>query len=178
MDTIIGGKLFRWKSETFVMGVINVTPDSFSGDGINFNIDLAVEKALEFEKLGCHILDIGGESTRPASIYPDARPVDVTEEIDRVLPIIEALIGEIHVPVSIDTRKAKVAEAAISAGAGLVNDVSMMKDPQMAAFLLKNDIPIMVSHIRPEGHTDDVVTDVIDDLGTVVKNLTEYGFDR
>ena len=60
MDTIIGGKLFRWKSETFVMGVINVTPDSFSGDGINFNIDLAVEKALEFEKLGCHILDIGG----------------------------------------------------------------------------------------------------------------------
>ena len=91
ISTQIGEKLFNWKSQTFVMGVINVTPDSFSGDGINLNVDLAVNKAKEYEKYGCHIIDIGGESTRPSITYNNTSTTSLEIEEERVIPAIEAI---------------------------------------------------------------------------------------
>ena len=113
---------FAWGSQTFVMGIINVTPDSFSGDGLADGdhawIEAAVAQGRRFVAEGAHILDVGGESTRPGS-----QPVDADEELRRVLPVIRGLVDVVDVPISIDTSKAAVAEAALAAGASIVNDV-------------------------------------------------------
>jgi dihydropteroate synthase len=116
------------------MGVVNATPDSFSGDGVlptTGDERVAIDQALRMEDEGADLIDIGGESTRPASLYPDAKPVSADDEISRVIPVIEGLAGRLGVPISIDTRKAAVAEAAIGAGAALANDVSMLSDGDM-----------------------------------------------
>ena len=118
----IGGATFEWGARTYVMGVLNITPDSFSGDGLRPEnkaaIEAAAEQAVRFEREGAHILDIGGESTRPPGVYDGARSVGVQEELERVLPVIEAVRAAFSLPVSIDTRKAAVARAAGAAGAG------------------------------------------------------------
>ena len=119
----IGSSLFEWGSRTYIAGIVNVTPDSFSGDGISGNIEKAVLQASEFQKLGAHIIDIGGESTRPKSIYGYSKPVSVDEELSRVLPLIEILAEDLKIPISIDTYKSKVAKACVDAGAHIVNDV-------------------------------------------------------
>ena len=163
------------------MGVVNATPDSFSGDGIlpdPGDIQGAVDQALRMEDEGADIIDVGGESSRPRSVYPDARPVSPDDEISRVVPIIEALVGRLAVPISIDTRKASVASAAIAAGVVLANDVSMLADPAMAEVVADLDVPIVVSHIRPGGHRSDVVEDVLSDLGSAIATLTGAGVDR
>ena len=108
---------FEWGSQTYVMGIFNITPDSFSGDGLQQGGDPvrgAVEQARRFADVGAHILDIGGESTRPGS-----DPVGAAEEITRVIPVVQALADEIELPISIDTYKAEVAAAALDAGADL-----------------------------------------------------------
>lgn len=182
VDTLLIGETeFRWGERTFIMGVVNATPDSFSGDGVLPNpgdIRQALDQALRMQYEGADIIDIGGESTRPKNIYADAQPVGAEEEIERVVPIIEALTGNLTVPISIDTRKAKVARAAISAGANLVNDVSMLEDPDMPVFVTEKSIPIIVSHIRQRGHSDNVVDDVITDLELAVATLTDHGLQR
>ena len=160
------------------MGVVNATPDSFSGDGVlpdSSDSQLAIDQALRMEDEGADLIDIGGESTRPASVYPDARPVSAEEEIARVIPIIEALNRRLAIPISIDSRKAEVAAAAIEAGASMSNDVSMLGDPAMAAVVAKKDVPIVVSHIRIGGHRGDVVADVFYDLGSAVDLLLAAG---
>ena len=156
------------------MGVVNVTPDSFSGDGVLSvigNVQVAIDQALRMEDEGADIIDIGGESTRPASIYPDAQPVTDVDEISRVLPVIDGLVSRLNIPISIDTRKASVARAAVRTGAALVNDVSMIEDPQMISVISDTDVPIVISHIRKKGHQGEVVNEVIDDLRGAVSDL-------
>ena len=170
----IGAHEFIWGERTFVMGVVNVTPDSFSGDGVLSvigDVQSAIDQALRMEDEGADIIDIGGESTRPVSIYPDAQPVSDDDEISRVIPVIEGLISRVNIPISIDTRKASVARVAVRAGAALINDVSMLEDPQMIRVISDVGVPIILSHIRKNGHQDDVVNEVIDDLHGAVNDL-------
>jgi dihydropteroate synthase len=172
--------MFDWGQRTHVMGVVNVTPDSFSGDGVlpaTGDVQAAIDQALRMEDQGADLLDIGGESTRPPSIYPDAKPVDADSELARVIPVVEGLVGRLDAPISIDTRKASVAEAAIGSGAAIVNDVSMLGDPDMASVVAGHGVPFIISHIRPRGHKGDVVEDVLVDLAGAVGRLNEAGLD-
>ena len=175
-STIIGGKLFNWKSQTFVMGVINVTPDSFSGDGIDLNIDLAVKKAIEFEKHGCHIIDIGGESTRPSITYgiTSSTPLEVEEE--RVIPAIRAISKAVSTPISVDTYKASVAEKAIEAGASLVNDVwGLTKDLRMASVVSELKVPVVLMHNQNHTFYVDMLSDIINRLEELKNKAIKAG---
>ena len=128
------------------MGVLNVTPDSFSDGGKFFEPVWAIEQALAIEKAGADILDIGGESTRPGS-----EGISANEELARVRPVLKALAGRIKIPISIDTRKAAVAEAAIAAGAEIINDVTGLRaDPDLAEIAAKHRVPIVLMHMRGE----------------------------
>jgi len=134
---------------TLVMGVLNVTPDSFSDGGKFFETNWAVEQALAIEAAGADILDVGGESTRPGS-----QRISEVEELARVRPVLKALAGQIRIPVSIDTRKAAVAEAAIEAGAEIINDVTGLKaDPDVAKVAAKHRVPLVLMHMRGEPGT-------------------------
>lgn len=129
---------------TLIMGVVNVTPDSFSDGGVFFDSFTAVNHALAMGKSGADIIDIGGESTRPG-----ASTISVEEEMSRVLPVILGLRGKLRIPISIDTRKAVVAEAAIAAGAEIVNDVSALQfDPALAEVIRRRDVPVILMHMR------------------------------
>lgn len=144
----IGSFTFDWGSRTYVMGILNVTPDSFSGDGIIAKgdaVDFAVQQAADFLKHGADILDVGGESTRPGSA-----PVNAEEEMERVIPIIEALHANFpNAIISIDTYKARVAEAAIRAGAHIVNDVwGFRADSEIASVAAKYKTPVILMHNR------------------------------
>ena len=131
-----------------VMGVVNVTPDSFSDGGLYFDPRRAALRALEMFEEGAEIVDVGGESTRPAT-YGDAAPVSAAEEIRRVLPVIEAIRRETGRPVSIDTRKEEVARAALAAGADLVNDVSALRhDPRMASTVAEAGAALLLMHMK------------------------------
>ena len=144
------------------MGVINVTPDSFSGDGLGGNIDAAVQQALRFQSEGADIMDIGGESTRPASIYSGAGPVSTDEEIERVIPVIEALASVLEIPVSVDTYKAAVATEALAAGASMINDVwGFRRDPDMAGVAANAGVPVVLMHNQHHTRYSDLVPDVI-----------------
>jgi dihydropteroate synthase len=134
---------------TLLMGVLNVTPDSFSDGGKFLEPGPAIEHALEMEKAGADLLDIGGESTRPGS---QATPA--AAEIARVLPVLEGLRGRLKIPISIDTRKGEVAEAAIAAGAQIINDVSGLRhDPAMARVAARHRAPLILVHMRGEPAT-------------------------
>lgn len=143
----IGGCTFHWGARTYVMGIINVTPDSFSGDGLARGVDTvrgAVELGRRFVAQGAHLLDVGGESTRPGS-----EPVPGEEELRRVLPVVEGLVDAVDVPISIDTSKAMVAEAALAAGATIVNDVwGLRRDPPIAQVAALADAPVILMHNR------------------------------
>lgn len=134
-------------SRTFIMGVINVTPDSFSGDGLADRVDpveSALEQARGFATAGADILDVGGESTRPGS-----SPVSAQEELRRVIPVVQAVRSELDILLSIDTYKAEVAKAALQAGANWINDVwGLRADPQMAAVAARTGAPVIIMHNR------------------------------
>lgn len=134
---------------TLVMGVLNVTPDSFSDGGLYFNADSAVRRALAMEREGADVIDIGGESTRPGS-----QGVSMEEEIRRVLPVIVRLRGKLRIPISIDTQKAAVAEAAVRAGAEMINDVSALRsDPALAEVARRHCLPLVLMHMRGRPRT-------------------------
>jgi dihydropteroate synthase len=134
---------------TLVMGVLNVTPDSFSDGGAFLAPERAVEHALEMERAGADLIDVGGESTRPG-----AEGISVEDELRRILPVLEGLRGRLGIPVSIDTRKAEVAEAAIAAGAEIINDVSGLKyDPRLAKVAARQRVPLVLMHMRGEPKT-------------------------
>ncbi len=147
----IGPKVFEWGARTYVMGILNITPDSFSGDGLlppQAGGDLAVDavaQARRFLAAGADILDVGGESTRPG-----AQPVSVDEELGRVLPVVRALALEFPAAIiSIDTYKAAVAEECCKAGAQLINDVwGLRADPAMPAFAARHNLPVILMHNR------------------------------
>jgi dihydropteroate synthase len=143
----IGPSIFEWGRQTYIMGIINVTPDSFSGDGVMSHaawVKRAVEQGVNFAREGAHLLDVGGESTRPG-----AAPVEADEEMRRVLPVIRAMAAEVNLPISIDTYKAEVAAAALDAGATLVNDVwGLQMDPALAPLCAQRGAPVIVMHNR------------------------------
>ena len=172
-ELLIGDNRFIWGSRTYVMGVLNVTPDPFSGDGTGDDIQRAVDLALRFEDEGADIIDIGGESSRPRSVYKDARPVPSDEEAQRVIPVIEALSGRLGIPISIDTQKSTVANLAIVAGASMVNDVSMLgADAGMAEVVAGLDVPLIINHTRARAvYPAGVVTEVIEDLLRAAKQV-------
>ena len=164
-----------------VMGILNITPDSFSDGGVHFDQSKAVHAALQMEEDGAAIIDIGGESTRPG-----AEPLVAQVEIDRVLPVIEQIRRRSAVTISIDTRKAAVAEEAIGVGADLVNDVSAMRySSGMAAVVAKSGVPVILMHMRGEPSTmqqfavyDDVVNDVGRELSSMIDDAVAAGVDR
>ena len=144
----VGNQTFIWGNRTYVMGILNITPDSFSGDGILSQSDAirtAVEQARDFLASGADILDVGGESTRPGS-----QPVNADEEAERVLPVIEAIANEFpEAVISIDTYKARVAEAAFRAGAHILNDVwGLRADPELASVAAASRVPVILMHNR------------------------------
>jgi len=145
----IGGRLFEWGQRTYVMGIINVTPDSFSGDGLAAEEDVleaALAQAERFVADGAHIFDVGGESTRPGS-----EPTSTEDELERVIPVIERLAEKFELPISVDTYKAEVARQALDAGAGLVNDVwGLRMDPALAGLVAERGVPVVVMHNRSE----------------------------
>ena len=178
-STRTGPKLFEWGAKTFVMGVLNITPDSFSGDGLGTDIERTLNQAREFVANGADLLDIGGESTRPPGVYEGSKPVHADEELARVIPIIERLSAELDVPLSIDTRKASVARAAVSAGAAIVNDVTMLGyDEEMAATVGELGVAVVISHIREKARYKDVVGEVITDLIATVHRAESAGIAR
>ena len=160
---------FDFSLRTYIMGILNVTPDSFSDGGKFVDPDDAVKQALRMQDEGADIIDIGGESTRPG-----AEKVSVDDEIRRVIPVIEALAEKVKVPVSIDTYKSKVAEAAISAGASIINDISGLRfDPNMAMIAAANDVPVIIMHIKgtPENMQDNP------EYGELISEILNYFFE-
>lgn len=167
----IGGKLFDTAHRTYVMGILNVTPDSFSDGGKWRGMDAALRHAQDMIDAGADLLDIGGESTRPGyTLLPDA------EEIDRVAPVIEAVKREFDIPVSVDTYKSAVARAALAAGADLVNDIwGLQYDPDMAQVVAQAGVPCCLMHNRQQPVYRDFLRDVQDDLRACVRRAKEAG---
>jgi dihydropteroate synthase len=166
---------------TLVMGVLNVTPDSFSDGGRYFDPDAAAERATAMEREGADLIDIGGESTRPGS-----EGISVEEEIRRVLPVLERLRGKLKIPISIDTQKATVAEAALHAGAEIINDVSALRrDPAIADVARRHRLPLVLMHMRGRPRTmqklpfaRNVVADVRKGLREAVARARKAGVGR
>ncbi|MCA9731471.1 MAG: dihydropteroate synthase [Deferribacteres bacterium] len=140
--------MFQFGGPTRVMGILNVTPDSFSERENNMDERAAIDKGIAMEADGADIIDVGGESTRPGAVQ-----VTEAEELKRVIPVIEGLASDVRIPLSIDTYKAPVAEAAIQAGATIVNDISGMQfDPGMAEVVKHYTVPIVIMHIKGRPH--------------------------
>ena len=168
---IIGGRKFDTKNNTYIMGILNVTPDSFS-DGGKFNgMDAAMAHARQMVEEGVDIIDVGGESTRPGHIQ-----ITDEEEIARVTPVIEALKKEFDVLVSIDTYKSHVAEAAIQAGADLVNDIWGLKyDEKMADVIAKYNVACCLMHNREKAEYQNFLKDFMDDMKECVRIAKNAG---
>lgn len=166
---------------TLVMGVLNVTPDSFSDGGKFLDAERAVPRALEIEREGADILDIGGESTRPGS-----EAISADEQLARILPVLKKIRGRLKIPISIDTQSAAVACAAIEAGAQLINDISALRhDPQMAALAKSAGVPVILMHMRGEPRTmqhgpfaRDVMRDIADGFRHALHRAERAGLER
>ncbi len=159
-ETRCGRATLRWGERTYIMGIVNLSPDSFTGDGLAGRWDEALARAQRLEAEGADIIDVGGESTRPG-----AEPVGVQEEMDRVLPFMERLAAQATVPVSIDTYKSEVAEAALKLGASIINDVwGLQKDPRLADLAARQGVPLVLTHNQEGMAYRDLVQEVMDGL--------------
>ncbi len=182
---MFAGRRYDLSSRTHVMGILNVTPDSFSDGGQYFSVGKAVDRGLAMAEEGADFIDVGGESTRPkGSAYGEgADPLGAQEELDRVIPVIRELSRRVSVPISIDTYKASVASAALAAGASIVNDISGFGfDPAMAATVGKSGATAVVMHIRGTPKTmqsnpayDDLFGEIHASLGTAVREGEAHG---
>ncbi|MDI6731560.1 MAG: dihydropteroate synthase [Candidatus Margulisbacteria bacterium] len=165
----IGQQLFDFAKRTYIMGILNVTPDSFSDGGKYSDLNSAINHAEQMAAEGADIIDIGGESTRPGS-----ERISAEEEIDRVVPVIEKLIHKISIPLSIDTTKAEVAAAALSAGAAMVNDISGLRfDPKMPELVAQAKVPICLMHIQGTPQNMQVNPSYSDLMGEIIGYLQE-----
>lgn len=127
---------------TLIMGILNITPDSFSDGGEFFDSDRALSRAHQLAEEGADIIDIGGESSRPGSL-----PITPSEELDRIMPVLQHLVGKIDLPVSVDTYKPEVARAAIETGASIINDITGLRDPAMVEVVAKSDCGVVIMHM-------------------------------
>jgi len=180
MTLLDGGGRALDLSRTAIMGILNVTPDSFSDGGIFLARDAAVTHALAMVEEGADIIDVGGESTRPG-----AQAVSVQEELDRVIPVIEAIAHAVAVPVSIDTSKPEVMRAAVAAGAGLVNDVRALREPGAIETATALHVPVCLMHMQGEPRSmqhhpvyTDVVVEVRDFLQERIEACVAAGIPR
>jgi len=175
------GAILNLDDRTHIMGVLNVTPDSFSDGGLYYKPEQAVKRALEMEKEGADMIDIGGESTRPG-----AQPVPEDQEIRRIIPVIESLSDILNIPISVDTRKSKVARYAVQAGAAMVNDISGLRyDSNMAAVVAELDIPIVIMHSRDDPAImqsridyNDIISDIYIHLYNSIQKGLTAGIDK
>jgi len=171
--TRCGNAIFEWGRRTYIMGIVNVTPDSFSGDGLA-GVEEAILQARGFVAEGADIIDVGGESTRP-----DFEPVSVEEELCRVLPVIDALAKELAVPVSIDTYKADVAREAVGAGARMINDVwGLKRDTDMARVAAQAGVPLVITQNQRGARFHDLLPELIADLVRSMARAHEMGVSR
>ncbi|MBR5564736.1 MAG: dihydropteroate synthase [Roseburia sp.] len=168
---LIGNREFDVKNKTYIMGILNITPDSFSDGGSFYDIELALKHAEDMIKKGAHILDIGGESTRPGHTQ-----ITDAEEITRIVPVIKAIKENFDIPISVDTYKSKVAEAAILAGADLINDIWGLKyDGTMAEVIARYNKPCCLMHNRRDTDYQNFMEDVKADLRESVKMARKAG---
>ena len=175
------GRSLALGERTLVMGIINVTPDSFSDGGVLLDAERAVDAGVRMEAEGADLLDVGGESTRPG-----AQALSEAEERSRVLPVIEALVRRVSIPVSIDTYKATVADAALAAGASIVNDISGLRyDPALGSVVAGHGAPLVLMHTRGRSHDmyqhasyHDLIGEVLDELRESLAFATGAGIPR
>jgi dihydropteroate synthase len=173
-------KTLHLHERTYLMGIVNVTADSFSDGGLYMDADKAISQGIELASQGADIIDIGGESTRPGS-----DPLLLDEELRRVIPVIEGLSAKVDTPISIDTYKSVVAERAIGAGAEMINDISGLKfDPKMAHVAAKHDVPVVLMHIKGtpkvmqlDVHYDCLLTEIMEYLEEGIEIAEEAGID-
>ena len=139
----IGDKVFDLNEKTLVMGILNVTPDSFSDGGSYEKIEDAVHHALIMQREGADIIDVGGESTRPG-----AKKVTIEEELNRVIPVVEQLVKKLEIPVSVDTYKSEVAKQALETGADMINDITALRgDEKLVKIISEYDVPVCLMHM-------------------------------
>ncbi|MCP4668470.1 MAG: dihydropteroate synthase [Deltaproteobacteria bacterium] len=173
-----GDHVLKLDQRTHIMGIVNVTPDSFSDGGQYFDQDRAIEHGLQMAREGADMIDVGGESTRPY-----AQKISMSQEMDRVIPVIEALGKELTIPISIDTYKGEVARKALEAGASLINDISALRfDPLMASVAAHAKVPLVLMHMKGSPHNmqnnpvyEDLVTEIMDFLKEAVKRAVKAG---
>lgn len=170
------GSILDTAGRPLVMGILNITPDSFSDGGQYFRPDVAAQRGRDMEAEGADIIDVGGESTRPGS-----KPVSAQEEIDRVIPVIDELVAETTTPISVDTQKAVVAREALQRGAQIINDVSGLRtDPEMADVAADTDAAVCLMHMqgRPRNmQKNPSYSDVVDDINDWLDRRIEYAVD-
>lgn len=172
--TTVGGTEFRWGERTYIMGVINVTPDSFSGDGVAGRPQDALEQALAFESEGADLIDVGAESTRPGHT-----PISTEEELERLLPVLDILASRVKLPLSVDTYKATVARRALEAGVSMINDVWGLKaDPELGRVAAERRVPLVLMHNQHGTDYRDLMGDILASLRRSVGRALEAGVPR
>ena len=169
----IGKKTFDLRKKSVVMGILNVTPDSFSDGGRFFSIDDAVNHAINMEKNGADIIDIGGESTRPGS-----KSVKLKEEMSRVAPVIEQLIGKIRIPISIDTYKSEIAKKTLDLGISMINDITALRgDKKLASIVSEYEVPVCLMHMKGTPRNmqiNPIYKDVVKEIYDFLKKRTDF----
>ena len=161
--TRCGNTEFRWGERTFVMGICNLSPDSFSGDGLGSDIEAAVAQAKRMVAEGADIIDVGGESTRPGTEQKSVDDVD--DELRLVIPVIERLASELTVPISIDSYKSAIASRAVKAGAAMINDIwGLKRDPRIAKVAAEAGVPIILMSNQRDAPCHDIMAEVTSDL--------------
>lgn len=170
---IIGNKNF--KDYTYIMGILNITPDSFSDGGKYNSTDAALKHSEQMIKDGADIIDVGGESTRPGY-----KQITETEEMERICPVIEKIKQNFDIPVSVDTYKYNVAESAVKSGADLINDIWGLKydNGEMAAVAKKYNVPVCLTHNRKSAEYTDFINDVVSDLSECIKIAENAGISK
>lgn len=169
-----GNTVFRWGERTYLMGICNLSPESFSGDGLGSDVEATLAQARHMVAGGADIIDVGGESTRPGT--KTASLDDIDGELRLVIPAIERLAAELSVPVSIDTYKSGVARRAVEAGAAMINDIwGLQRDPALAEVAAKTGVPIVLMSNQRNNPTDDIMPAVIADLTRAIKQAEQAG---
>ena len=169
--TVANGETLAWGVRTYVMGIINVTPDSFSGDGLGSDVSAVVERALRFQDEGADILDIGAESSRPGH-----DKVSLDEELARLMPALEAVAAKVSLPISVDTYKAAVARRAVDAGASIINDIWGLKaEPELAEVAAETGAGLVLMHNQKGTQYQDLLPDIIASLQSSVKTAIAAG---
>ncbi len=169
--TVANGDTLTWGVRTYVMGIINLTPDSFSGDGLGADVESAVEQALRFQEEGADILDIGAESTRPGH-----EQISINEELYRLIPALEAVAKRVNIPISVDTYKAEVAKRAVNAGAVIINDIWGLKaESDLAQVAADTGAGMVLMHNQTGTNYVNLIPDIVSSLRDSVRTALEAG---